>query len=439
MPYRKHFFRMVWENPEGIMEVNEALRNQFELKELELNSLLEVTQAINNNLPEASLYKIYNFTLRANLNIKKLALYVLNEQEEQPDYWECKTNFGTVTDFNKVLLSEHFLPIQEITYVQDLEEPGVFTEFDILIPVSHKERMLSLVFVSGLKKDTDSTSTQTGTTFIQALSNIIIVAIENKKLARRQLAQEAIRKEMEIAQQVQQFLFPKNLPRRPGLAVEASYVPHYSVGGDYYDFIWLTSNHFLVCVADVSGKGVPAALLMSNFQAALRTIVRQTMNLKEIIPELNYQVMQSANGENFITFFVAIYDQESHKLWYVNAGHIPPLLIHKNQARHLDQGTVMLGSFQPLPFLHHGTLHDVDEFLLFAYTDGLTETFNRQEEEFGIERLEKLLIEQSETDLPTLHQNVFNALTDFNGGRAYDDDVTFLSVRADTKLLAGNS
>ena len=420
------------------MEVNEALQNQLELKELELNSLLEVTQAINNNLPEVSLYKIYNFTLRANLNIKKLALYVLIEQEDEPEHWECKTNFGTLTDFSSVMLSEHFLPILEMTYVQDLEEPGAFTEFDILIPVSHKERMLALVFASGLKKDADATSAQTGTTFIQALSNIIIVAIENKKLARRQLAQEAMRKEMEIAQQVQQFLFPKNLPRRPGLAVEASYVPHYSVGGDYYDFIWLTSNHFLVCVADVSGKGVPAALLMSNFQAALRTIARQTMNLKEIVPELNYQVMQSANGENFITFFVAIYDQETRKLWYVNAGHIPPLLIHNNQTHHLDKGTVMLGSFQPLPFLHQGTLYDVDDFMLFAYTDGLTETFNRQDEEFGIERLEKLLIEQADTDLPSLHQKVFDTLTDFNGGRAYDDDVTFLSVRVDTKRMEEN-
>lgn len=414
------------------MEVNEAFQNQFELKELELNSLLEVTQAINNNLPEVSLYKIYNFTLRANLNIKKLALYVLQEQEGQPERWECKTNFGTQTDFSKVMLNEHFLPIQEISYVQDLPEPGLFADFDILIPVSHKERVLSLVFVSGLKKDIDATSTQTGTTFVQALSNIIIVAIENKKLARRQLAQEAIRKEMEIAQQVQQFLFPKDLPRQPGLSVEASYVPHYSVGGDYYDFLPLTSNHFLVCIADVSGKGIPAALLMSNFQAALRTIARQTMNLKEIIPELNYQVMQSANGENFITFFVAIYDQESHTLWYVNAGHIPPLLVLKDGVKQLDQGSVMLGSFQPLPFLNQGVINDVDDFLLFAYTDGLTETFNLEEEEFGIERLEALLTSELDTELPALHQRVFDALTEFNGGRAYDDDITFLSVRLNT-------
>lgn len=417
------------------MDVNTILKTQYELKELELNSLLEVTQSINNNLPEESLYKIFNFTLRANLNIQKLALYVLNEEEEGSYLWECKTNFGTEISFTNIMLNEHFLPINEITKVEDLEDPGFFDVFDIAIPVSHKKRMLALVFVGGLQKEIEGQPTEIGTTFIQALSNIIIVAIENKKLARRQLAQEAIRKEMEIAQQVQQFLFPNQLPRESGLQVEASYMPHHSVGGDYYDFIRLTVNHFLICVADVSGKGVPAAILMSNFQAALRTIVRQTMNLGEIISELNYQVMQSANGENFITFFVAIYDQEQHNLHYVNAGHIPPVLISANKEIHLlEKGSVMLGSFHPLPFLNVGELTDVDDFTLFAYTDGLTETFNHQEEEYGLERLQQFLQKHSDLELQDIHRALFKELDDFSKGDEHHDDVTFLSLMVNTKL-----
>jgi phosphoserine phosphatase RsbU/P len=417
------------------MDVNTILKTQYELKELELNSLLEVTQSINNNLPEESLYKIFNFTLRANLNIQKLALYVLNEEEESGYLWECKTNFGTEISFTNIMLNEHFLPITEITQVEELEDPGFFDVFDIAIPVSHKKRMLALVFVGGLQKEIEGQPTEIGTTFIQALSNIIIVAIENKKLARRQLAQEAMRKEMEIAQQVQQFLFPNQLPRESGLQVEASYMPHHSVGGDYYDFIRLTVNHFLICVADVSGKGVPAAILMSNFQAALRTIVRQTMNLSEIISELNYQVMQSANGENFITFFVAIYDQEQHNLHYVNAGHIPPVLIRANKDVHLlEKGSVMLGSFHPLPFLNVGEITDVDDFTLFAYTDGLTETFNHQEEEYGLERLQQFLQKHSDLELPDIHRALFKELDNFSEGDEHHDDVTFLSVMVNTKL-----
>ncbi len=320
--------------------------------------------------------------------------------------------------------------------MRDLPDPGLFEEFDIAIPVSHKERMLALVFTSGLRKEDDATADQTGTTFIQALSNIITVAIENKKLARKQLAQEAVRKEMEIAQQVQQFLFPKNLPHEAGLQVEASYLPHHSVGGDYYDFLRLSPQQFMVCIADVSGKGVPAALLMSNFQAALRTIVRQTTHLKEIISELNYQVIQSANGENFITFFIAIYDQETHTLRYVNAGHIPPVLISRDHQAHLlEEGTVILGSFQPLPFLNEGTIEHLESFMLFAYTDGLSETFNSQDEEFGTERLQEYLLQFVDKDLPTLHHRLFRTLDEFRGTDAYDDDITFISMRVNAALL----
>ncbi len=414
------------------MEVQD-IKNQYALKELELNSLLEVTQAINNNLAEESLYKIYNFTLRANLNIKKLGLYVLNEQS---NLWECKANFGTETDFTDHVLNKSFLSVQDVLQVKNIAASGLFEEFDTVVPITHKDRMLALVFVGGLQRDIDGQSTEISTTFIQALSNIIIVAIENKKLARKELAQEAIRKEMEIARQVQQFLFPKNLPQQAGLQVEASYIPHHLVGGDYYDFIELTSHHFLICIADVSGKGVPAALLMSNFQAALRTIARQTMNLREIVSELNYQVVQSANGENFITFFVAIYDQETHTLRYINAGHMPPVLINSCKQVHLlDQGTVILGSFHPLPFLNEGQLTDLDDFYLFAYTDGLTETFNEQEEEFGLERLQQYLVENTGKKLSDIHQDLFQELNDFNGYPSYHDDITFLSLRVNTALM----
>ncbi len=414
------------------MEVND-IKNQYELKELELNSLLEVTQAINNNLSEESLYKIYNFTLRANLNIKKLALYVLNEQG---GIWECKANFGTQTDFTDHLLNDYFLSIKDIHQIKDLEQAGLFEEFDLVMPVTHKDQMLSLVFISGMQQEMDGQTTAISTTFIQALSNIIIVAIENKKLARKQLAQEAIRKEMEIARQVQQFLFPKDLPHQKGLEVEASYIPHHSVGGDYYDFIQLNEHHFLICIADVSGKGIPAALLMSNFQAALRTIVRQTINLKEIVSELNYQVVQSANGENFITFFVAIYDQEEHTFRYVNAGHTPPVLIDAQHKTHLlDKGTVILGSFNPLPFLSEGKITHLDNFSLFAYTDGLTETFNEQEEEFGLERLQQYLVKNKGRELKEIHHNLFRELDHFNGANVYHDDITFLSLKVNTALL----
>lgn len=403
----------------------EDLRKQVEIKELELNALLEITQAINSNMPAASLYKIYNFTLRSNLKIKKLALFVLDDE------WNCKASFGTEHQFHSVKLLPEFKTIQDITHLKEFDHCE-FTEFDIVIPVTHKSNTLALVFVGGLEKDEFGNVDEAGLRFVQALSNIIIVAIENKKLANKQLAQEAFRKELEIASDVQQFLFPESLPNTDILKVEASYLPHDMVGGDYYDYIPINKNQFLICIADVSGKGIGAALMMSNFQASLRTLLRQTPNLTDIIEALNFQVLENTKGEKFITCFAAIYDIELKTLVYVNAGHNPPILWDKRSGlRMLEEGSTVLGAMHPLPFLNEGFITDLDDFLLFCYTDGLTETVNEQGQEFGADRIIEYF-RQDHTytkDLKTIHQDIIVALDAFKGKKGYNDDITILSCR----------
>lgn len=398
----------------------DRLQKKLDEKELELNALLEITQAVNSNLPEEDLYKIFEFILRANLFISKMALYVLDDQ------WECKVQFGTSKDFNAVVIGEGCLQISEITKVKhvDLDVP-CFSEFDIIIPVKHKDRLLSFVFIKAKNEE------EVDTTFIQALSNVMLVAIENKRLARKQLEQQAIQRDIEIARNVQSYLFPKSLPKTEKLEVEAFYQPCRTVGGDYYDFIPLEEeNQFVVCIADVSGKGVPAAILMSNFQASLRTVSRTAQNPKQVIEELNYQLVQSANGENFITFFLAVYDYGTKELRYINCGHNPPLLMNgEAKVQRLEEGTTILGAFETLPFLHMGSIKNLHNFSLFLFTDGLTETFDFEEEEYGSERLESFLEKNYNKPLDELHQGIIKELNDFRQGRSFDDDLTFLSCR----------
>ncbi len=401
-----------------------VLKAQLERKELELNALLEITQSINNNVPEESLYKIFNFTLRSNLNIKKLALFVFDEA------WSCKVNFGTQKNFQKLKLDDRFTLIRNVHRMDEFEECD-FHEFDLVIPVAHKSTTLALVFVGGLNYNQNN-EREDSIKFIQALSNIIIVAIENKKLMRKQLHQEAFRKELEIASDVQQFLFPERLPYTEVLKMEASYLPHDLVGGDYYDYVPINKNQFLICVADVSGKGIPAALMMSNFQASLRTLLRQTPNLKEIVEALNYQVMENTKGEKFITFFGAIYDISLKTMVYVNAGHNPPILIDKkNGVRLLEEGSTVLGAMNPLPFMNEGFVTDLDDFTLFAYTDGLTETINEDNDEFGLQSLLNYFEKNSSKDIRTIHQDIIVALDGFKGRNGYRDDITMLSCRVE--------
>ncbi len=383
----------------------------LDIRDLELNALLEITQAINNNLSESDLYRIYKFTLLADLKVQRLALFVYDND------WECKVHFGTVRNWAESSLDSNYRKLTDITSIQENNEYG---EFEQAIPVTHKSKLLAVVMVGQVSAQSDST-------FLRALTNIIIVAIENKKLARKQLQQEAYRRELEIAKKVQNFLFPKQLPHNHRLKIEAVYLPHQDVGGDYYDYLSIDNDRFLVCVADVSGKGVPAALLMSNFQASLRTLVRKTYDAQEIVTELNHIITESGNGENFITFFLGIYSFSEKSFEYINCGHNPLYIVTDDGVQELNNGTTILGMFDPLPFLETNTINNLDHFFFFGYTDGLTETFNFQDDQFGEDRLLSFLEKGMPEDINMFHKDIFKSLDDFRGGTPYRDDITMLS------------
>ena len=401
-------------------------QKKYHLIELELNSILEITQVINNNAPEDSLYKMYKFTLQGNLQVEKLALYVYEDDESQ---WYCKVDFGTNLDFSSIELeAEALSEVRDISPVEYVDfSSDAFNEFDVIIPVFHKDKVLAYVFLDS--NESDSELNDVDTRFVQTLSNIIIVAIENKKLVRKQIKQETFQKELDIAKQVQSMLFPKTLPKTKSLQIEATYFPHQIVGGDYYDYIPISEDEFVLCIADVSGKGVPAALLMSNFQASLRTLTRQTNNLEQIIAELNSLIWDNAQGDHFITFFIGLFNRTEHTFHYINAGHNPAFLFYNGKAEQLHSGTTILGIFDPLPFINQKVIENVEEFLLFCYTDGITETTNPEGEEFGIDRLMEFVQQNNDLSVTNIHNNLIREIQMFKQENQYSDDITLLSCR----------
>lgn len=239
-----------------------------------------------------------------------------------------------------------------------------------------------------------------------------------------------MRKEMEIARQVQAQLFPAELPQSKQLQVYASYIPHQEVSGDYYDFISLPDGDFAFCVADVSGKGIPAALLMSNFQACLRTLMMDFTELSDVVKKLNRHLRNSSRGERFITAFLGLYHQKDRILRYVNCGHIPPFLLSgSGEINPLYKGCTLLGIFDELPHLEVGETFVSEDSLLAAFTDGLPELENAEGEEFGEERLNRFFQEHHHEKMPVLHQRLLNRLDEFSGAVGFSDDLTLLTMR----------
>jgi len=213
--------------------------------------------------------------------------------------------------------------------------------------------------------------------FVQTISSIILVAIENIRLFKESLRQEAIKKELELAARMQQKLIPDNklMPRDNYLTVNGFYYPHYEVGGDYYDCIKLSETITGFCIADVSGKGISAAILMSNFQASLRAIFTHDIALPVLTGKLNALTVANASGEKFITAFLARYDQTSGILEYINAGHNPPVLYDtvSGTITHLNSLCVGIGMLDEIPPVKEEIIRIKGYSKLVCYTDGLSD------------------------------------------------------------------
>ncbi len=398
-------------------------------KDIEIRSLLEVTEAINKNLSEDALYRIFYFTCISMFKIDCMALIVLDESNRA----SCKGQH------NIKIQTEHLKSVEN--YQSDGK--GLFfnkkenrlphlEEIELILAVHHEKKRLAYVLLGGVD-GVESQEDLEDLSFIQTMANIIMVAIENKRLVSRELKRSAFRKEMEIAQNVQSLLVPKLLPNNERINLCSSYLPHSMVSGDYYDYIELNDDEILFCIADVSGKGIPAALLMSNFQASLRTLAQQKaklhLSLQDVVHELNAQVFGSANGEKFITFFIAHINLKEKTLEYINAGHNHPILLDSTMLKHLNIGTIMLGAFQKLPFLKSEVIELTQNMLLFAYTDGIIETNNNIDEPFGEDRLDSFLKDNFTSSLQDIHQDLIVYLDEYKQNQPYFDDLTLFSFR----------
>lgn len=395
---------------------------KYQRKELELKALLEITQAINENQSESVLANIFKFTCLIHLELKALLLYVLKD-----DAFERKISHGVKSKVPLVLALDQVKDQKASGQLSiQLEEGYSFEELETYLPVYHKDKMLAILFLR--RKDATE---NLDLDFTQALTNILVVALENKRFARKQLEQEVLNREVAIASQVQQMLFPASLPNNGSIKAKVTYFPHSLVGGDYYDLVQKNREKTYFCIADVSGKGIAAALLMSNFQAALRTLLRSNASLETIVKQLNYTLFENTKGERFITFFLGEYDSKTKMLRYVNAGHNPPILCYEDakESELLEAGTTILGAFEDLPFLEIGTRSGLEEFTIHLYTDGLTESLNPEEEEFGDERFRKFIDSHFCVDPDDFHVEFFQMMTGFTQNQPLRDDLTLLSLR----------
>jgi phosphoserine phosphatase RsbU/P len=235
--------------------------------------------------------------------------------------------------------------------------------------------------------------------------------------------------ELQRAREIQQSLLPKEIPQLIGFEVASAWRPARTVGGDYFDVLKLGDHRLAICVADVSGKGVPAALLMANVQASLRASVRDLDSPARLCSIVNGMLCESIAADRFVTFFCGVLDADTRTFRYCNAGHPNPILVSGGSVRTLDQGGAVLGVFREWKYEDSSVdLDPGDRLLLF--TDGITEAENSQGREFGVENVAAFAKAHSTSSAKALNQQLLAKVAEFCDAQ-FHDDATLLVLAAD--------
>ena len=403
------------------------LQERLKQRDFKLKTLLEITKAINNNLSTKELLWAYKEIVEKELLIGRLALFI-----KQNDKWNCAVFYGVDRGFSEQEIIAKFQIFKDIKTIQSDDEEH-FKGFGLIIPVLHNEQPLAYVLIGDIDDDEIKMSPIIKhMRYIQTLTNIICVAIENKELIEKSLEQERYKTELKLAAEMQALMVGSGRKDFPSTEVATYYKPHHQVGGDFCDFIELNSQESFFCVADVSGKGISAAFLMANIQAHLRALLQYTnWTLESLAIELNKKVVETVNGERFVTMFMAYFHRPSRTLHYLNAGHNPPVLLTNGKIHHLESGSVGIGMLKELPFINKSEIKLGMDAMIVCYTDGVVEIENDKEDEFGYERIGKIMKDNQHKlkHVDDIISHIISSLDAHRGKNPYFDDTALLCCR----------
>ena len=297
----------------------------------------------------------------------------------------------------------------------------------LAVPMIHKGKIIGvLTLFNKTGNEGFDRSDQRLLTIISSGSSQVVV---NARLLEEEKKLMAVKEELNIAGRIQKKLLPDKLPKLKGYQICGTNIPAKEVGGDYYDVIPLAKNKFIICLGDVSGKGIPAALLVANIQATIHSLILANEEPSKIVQQANRLIHASTTSDKFITFFLGVLDIRTHKFLYCNAGHDKPFVLTRhNNYEELGKGGVCLG-FIPRFEYEHDTYTIESEEIVTIYSDGVTEAMNSDEEEFGLDRLRNIVRENKDNSAEEIMHTVLKEIERHVAGEEQMDDITLVILK----------
>lgn len=401
------------------------INRELDSKVNQLSALFDLSKEFSGLLQVEQVAKLLVYSLIGQMLVSKYAIVICSRDS----YSILENSFNEEllkTALKNCSVNNFIHPIQKNELIGELK---IFGEIgsELIIPMQIKGETKGLIILG--KRKNNLFYERTDIEFISSVASLAIISIENARLFKETLEKQRLEKDLETARNIQNNLLPKKIPTLSNFEIAAYNKSARMVGGDYFDIIKLDENRILFAIADVSGKGVPAALLMANIQAFLKSICKMNLSLDASTNLLNDLVAENTTMGSFITFFWGILDNQNKQLTYVNAGHNPPLLIRDNKIIKLKKGGMILGVMQTMiPYVSETIqLFENDSIILF--TDGITEAMNLKWEEFSDERLESLSLQYSYLNASDLLSVIRKNVEDFTLSAEQSDDITSMVIK----------
>lgn len=418
------------ENARNYEELNRVNRH-LDQKIQELNTLFEIGKELNHIFDQQDILKQVSYSLMGQLLINQFFVALKEEGRLKIIYRKgARFDEEKLSHFTEWCDSLPEVP-KPVKLEPDNESFRSCYELGIrlIVPLSIQEKNEGYIFIGNKMNRQDFSVSEMD--FLATLGNMIIISLENARLFQETLEKKRLEEELNMARNIQEKLLPAIMPDIKGYDVHGLNLPSKQVGGDYFDIIPLNENECLFTIADVSGKGMPASLLMSNLQAALQTLATEQYSLSQITGKLNNLIFTNTSIDKFITFFILKLHLPSGKYEFVNAGHNPPYHFRQDgQYKTLDDGGIILGMMPDVIYeTGSGQMRLNDGIIMF--TDGVTEAMDAEEREFEEKRLIHFLkknfqIFRSEE----LNKCLIDQLEKFTGGTlTKSDDVTILTLK----------
>jgi phosphoserine phosphatase RsbU/P len=419
-----------------LQDENQKLRLAVE----ELSVLNEIATAITST---QSIDKIVDLIVRKcvkHIKVEQGVVMLLDEKDTQNPFhtmirkqdsssnllpFRLDTQLSGWMLMNKApLLINDFQSDKRFSTVKDVEFP---IKSLLSVPMQMKGKMIGLVTVFNKHGEGGFTINDQRLLGIIAAQSAHVV--ENARLYQNEQALLKLQEEMRLAYEIQVDLLPKAQPKVPGYSIAGKSIPAKEVGGDYYDFIDLTNNRLTFCLGDITGKGMPAAILMANLQASLRGQAISGKPVNECVEFTNDLLYYNTAPNKFATLFYGVLNKENDEIIYCNAGHNNPILISEdNQIYRPDVGGLIVGITPSIKY-DEAIIKLKKNDMLVIFSDGITEAMNKDEEEFEEDRLFALIKSNKDKKAEELIELIFKEVYNFTKGQPQSDDMTMIILK----------